>query len=55
MQDEAEVAAAALLASQQEASDLADGIVALATSNTGASLVSDAVDIAEKALDWIFG
>ncbi len=55
MQDEAEVAAAALVASAQEASDLADGVVALATSNTGASLVSDAVDIAEKAIKWIFG
>jgi hypothetical protein len=48
MQDESSVAAAALAADSAEAASLAKGVVGVATSNVGSSIIS-------SALDWLFG
>ena len=48
MQDESSVAAAALAADSAEAASLAKGVVGVATSNVGSSMIS-------SALDWLFG
>ena len=52
MQDEANVASAAITASAKEASDLASGIFGMASSDSGSKLVSSAVS---GIASWLFG
>jgi len=54
MQDESTVAAAALAADQQNASDLASGLVNLATSNTGSGIAGSIIDGVGNAAEWLW-
>jgi len=51
MQDEANVASAAITASAKEASDLASGIFGMASSDSGSNLISSAVS---GIASWLF-
>ena len=54
MQDESTVAAAALASDQKQASDLASGLVNLATSNSSANMVSSVIDGVTSAASWLY-
>ena len=54
MQDESTVAAAALAADQEKASDLASGLVNLATSNTGSGIAGSIISGVGDAAEWLW-
>ena len=54
MQDESTVAAAALAADQANAQNLANGLVNLATTNTGGTLINTVVDGVSSAASWLW-
>ncbi len=54
MQDESTVAAAALSADQEKASDLASGLINLATSNTGSGIAGSVISGVGSAAEWLW-
>jgi len=54
MQDESTVAAAALAADQANAQNLANGLVNLATTNTGSTVMGSVIDGVSSAASWLW-